>query len=59
MGNTLAVAALALAALFGLAACGTGGDTTSAARASAAPKDNTSVARESRISRPERAGSPR
>lgn len=46
MRNTLTVAALGLAALFGIAACGTSVATTSAPRPSAAPADNTSVARE-------------
>ena len=46
MRNTRAVAALGLAALFGIAACGTSVATTSAPRPSAAPADNTSMARE-------------
>jgi hypothetical protein len=46
MRNTLAVAALGLAALFGIAACGTSVAATSTPRPSAAPTDNTSVARE-------------
>ena len=46
MRNTLAVAALALAALFGIAACGTSVAATSSPRPPAAPTDDTSVARE-------------
>ena len=46
MRNTLAVAALGLAALFGIAACGTSVAATAAPRPSAAPTDNTSMARE-------------
>ena len=46
MRNTLAVAALSLAALFGIAACGASVATTSAPRPSAALADNTSMARE-------------
>jgi hypothetical protein len=46
MRNTLAVAALGLAALLGIAACGSSVAATSALRPSAAPADNTSVARE-------------
>jgi hypothetical protein len=45
MRNTLAVAALSLAALFGIAACSASVATTSAPRPSAALADNTSVAR--------------
>ena len=46
MRNTLAVAALGLAALFGIAACGASVVATSEPWPSAAPADNTSVARE-------------
>ena len=46
MRNTLAVAALGLAALFGIAACGSSVTATSAPRPSAALADNTSMARE-------------
>ena len=46
MRNTLAVAALGLAALFGIAACGSSLAATAAPRPSAAPTDNTSMARE-------------
>jgi hypothetical protein len=46
MRNTLTVAALGLAALFGIAACGTSVAGTSAPRPSAAPTDNTSMARD-------------
>ena len=46
MRNTLAVAAFSLAALFGIAACSASITATSAPRPSAAPTDNTSMARE-------------
>jgi hypothetical protein len=46
MRNTLAVAALGLATLFGTAACGASVAVASAPRPSAAPADNTSMARE-------------
>jgi hypothetical protein len=46
MRNTLAVAALGLAALFGTAACGASVAAASAPRPPAAPADNTSMARE-------------
>ena len=46
MRNTLAVAALGLAALFGIAACGSSVAATAAPLPSAAPTDNTSMARE-------------
>ena len=46
MRNTLAVAALGLAALFGIAACGASVPATSRPLPSTAPADNTSVARE-------------
>jgi hypothetical protein len=46
MRNTFAVAALGLVALFGVGACGASVAATSAPRPSAAPADNTSMARE-------------
>lgn len=46
MRYTLAVAALGLATVFGTAACGGSVATASAPRSSAAPADNTSMARE-------------
>ena len=46
MRNTLAVAALGLAALVGITACGASVAATSALRPAAAPADNTSMARE-------------
>jgi hypothetical protein len=46
MKKTLAVAALGVAGFFGVAACGTGGPTTTTPLSSTAPTDNPSMARE-------------
>ena len=58
MRNTLTVAALGLAALFGIAACGTSVATTSAPRPRQHQRTTPAWPGKSRISRPEKDGLP-
>ena len=58
MRNTLAIAALGLAALFGIAACGASAAATTQPRSPQHQRTTPVWPGKSRISRPERAGSP-